>query len=387
MQRESNNLDEKTLIKKLEKEVSELNGRIKIHTDMLRVEREKSKANLLKMSEVQTTLNKRIAEVSKLKGKLSELQRESNNLDEEILIKKLKKEVSELKDKLSELQRESNNLDEEILIKKLEKEVSVLKKDLASLKINYEDAEKEKNILSKKLDQTTDDMKSLRASNKALQISLEEANLLIKSLRSGAGAEYKTWKDVEGSLSVQQQRFCGILLNFQKSFSASLSSANQIKVNNTIFERDQNIDALIPGGKFNNWVGRVVEIFQTPNLDAGYSIELQCAARFSTGQIDIDGNSKWVATAKRDSRIFNQLSKLSKNQFVVFSGTMVKYQDISNQELMASYVTKYEGDGEWTEWEQYFESMTGKKDGEIKLLDTENTDFMFFADIEYLSQY
>ena len=122
-------------------------------------------------------------------------------------------------------------------------------------------------------------------------------------------------------------------------------------------------------------------------MDAGYTIELQCDARFSTGQIDVDGGEKWVATAKRGSRIFNQLSKLSKDQFVVFSGTMVKYEDISNQDQAASYITKYEGDGDWTEWEQYFSSATSMRDNEVKLLDTENTDFMFFAEINYLSQY
>ncbi len=52
---------------KVKELVENLNERIKDHTDMLRVEREKSKAKLLKMSELQTTLNKRIAEVSKAK--------------------------------------------------------------------------------------------------------------------------------------------------------------------------------------------------------------------------------------------------------------------------------------------------------------------------------
>ena len=206
-------------------------------------------------------------------------------------------------------------------------------------------------------------------------------------MKTSAKKCFLTWKDVQETLPVQQQRFCSILKNFQRSFSASLSSANQIKVNNTIFERDQNIDALIPDGNFDNWVGRIVEIYQTPNLDAGYTIELQCDARFSTGKIDVDGGEKWVATAKRGSRIFNQLSKLSKDQFVVFSGTMVKYEDISNQDQAASYITKYEGDGDWTEWEQYFSSATSVRDNEVKLLDTENTDFMFFAEINYLSQY
>ena len=89
-------------------------------------------------------------------------------------------------------------------------------------------------------------------------------------------------------------------------------------MNNTIFERDQNIDALIPEGKFNNWVGRVVEIYQTPNLDAGYSIELHCAARFSTGQIDIDGNQQWVATAKRGGRFFTNFRNCPKTSLLFF---------------------------------------------------------------------
>ena len=69
------------------------------------------------------------------------------------------------------------------------------------------------------------------------------------------------------------------------------------------------------------------------------------------------------------------------------SGSMIKYADISEQTQTASYITKYEGDGAWTEWEQFFANSTDKEDTTVKLLDTENTDFMFFADMNYLSQY
>lgn len=424
----------KELIEKLNKRVETLSSQVSRQKELI-LERD----NNIQRLRIQDKEGKEL--ISKLEKELTQLKRNLSSARDKHLnrLKKISEleaklrtsltEISELKNRIASLSEASTSSEGEILIKKLENQLSELKRDFASLEINYDDAITERNSLSnrlkaqiskvaelreqliaiensddevsseikklmaandrlqKNLDQKAIEIKSLKTSKQEVQVRLDEAKLLIKSLRAGAGAEYKTWKDVEGSLSVQQQRFCSILQNFQKNFSASLSSANQIKVNNTIFERDQNIDALIPEGKFNNWVGRVVEIYQTPNLDAGYSIELHCAARFSTGQIDIDGNQQWVATAKRGGRIFNQLSKLSKNQFVVFSGTMVKYQDISNQELTASYVTKYDGDGEWTEWEQYFASATSEKDGEVKLLDTENTDFMFFADIDYLSQY
>lgn len=403
----------KELVENLTKRVKTLSSEVSRQEKLLL----KKDDNIRRLS-IQDKESKEL--ISKLENELIRLKRSLSNTRDNYVdrgkkiselegkLRKSSVEISKLKDRISTLSDVSKNPDEEILIKKLKAQFLELKGDFASLEIQYDAMKIERNSLSdrlkaqiskvaelreelrtvqKSLDQKASEIKSLKASKQELQVNLDEATLLIKSLRAGAGADYKTWTDVEEFLSVQQQRFCGILQNFQKNFSTALSSANQIKVNNTIFERDQNIDALLPEGKFNNWVGRVVEIYQTPNLDAGYSIELQCAARFSTGQIDIDGNQQWVATAKRGGRIFNQLSKLSKNQFVVFSGTMVKYQDISNQELTASYITKYDGDGEWTEWEQYFASVTSEKDGEVKLLDTENTDFMFFADIDYLSQY
>ena len=266
-------------------------------------------------------------------------------------------------------------------------EVDDLKKELSSLKTALSATEKELTKTQESKAANVKALKELEAKNEIISNQLAEAEAQITFFKSGETIETRNWKDVETSLSLQQQRFCDILTDFRKEFVKSMSSLNQIKVNRTIMDRDENIDALIPNGKFDNWLGKIVEIYQTPELDAGYTIELQCGAKFSTGQIDIDGNKKWVATAPNGGRIFNQLADLSAGQFVMVSGSMIKYADISKQKQSATYITKYEGDGTWTEWEQFFSNSTEKKDSTVKLLDTENTDFMFFADMNYLSQY
>ena len=349
--------------------------------------------------------------VRELKLKLAALEIELKSLRTKFI--KVAKENKEYSDKTAELQKIINDLStntsiDPALEEMLNERVENLKKELRSLESDFQAEKSEKNQLEKEfnnlasvLSDTQDQLTTLQndnasssqaiskleLTNEDLSAQLAEAAALITLLKAGATVETRDWKDVEMSLSLQQQRFCDILSNFRKDFSRSLNSSNQIKVNRTIMDRDENIDALLPKGQFDNWLGKIVEIYQTSELDAGYTIELQCGARFSTGQIDVDGKKKWVATAPQGSRIFNQLADLSKGQFVMVSGSMIKYADISEQTQTASYITKYEGDGAWTEWEQFFANSTDKEDTTVKLLDTENTDFMFFADMNYLSQY
>ena len=339
---------------------------------------------LEEQSEQIASLNSRIA---KQKATISNLQKTFNEEKsrkvkiEEDLKKQLSK-VKELETEIQTLVESANKNNSEASI-----EVDDLKKELSSLKTALSATEKELTKTQESKAANVKALKELEAKNEIISNQLAEAEAQITFFKSGETIETRNWKDVETSLSLQQQRFCDILTDFRKEFVKSMSSLNQIKVNRTIMDRDENIDALIPNGKFDNWLGKIVEIYQTPELDAGYTIELQCGAKFSTGQIDIDGNKKWVATAPNGGRIFNQLADLSAGQFVMVSGSMIKYADISKQKQSATYITKYEGDGTWTEWEQFFSNSTEKKDSTVKLLDTENTDFMFFADMNYLSQY
>ena len=203
----TNNKEYQELISNLKKQLSRAE-------DRLSKSQAKFLTNLKRKSELEGKLNKSLAEISKLKDRISELQQASTNPAKEILIKKLKKEVSLLKTELASLESNYGNAVKErnSLSAKLESQVSKvaeLKEKLRNTQNLDDEASAEiKNLmvandkLQKSLDQAAEDMKSLRTSKQALQNSLDEAKMMIKSLRSGAGAEFKTWKDVQETLPV-----------------------------------------------------------------------------------------------------------------------------------------------------------------------------------------
>jgi hypothetical protein len=139
------------------------------------------------------------------------------------------------------------------------------------------------------------------------------------------------WSKLEGDLTIQQQQFCQLTDRFYDNLNVARKSKNEIKVNIVHKERQENLDALIPQGKINNWIFKVVKIDQVEDGSAAVVLGLQCRSFVGSGQtIDIkSGMSKrdkkqWRATIPYDDRRFRELAKLDQGQFIVGSGTMLE---------------------------------------------------------------
>jgi len=96
-------------------------------------------------------------------------------------------------------------------------------------------------------------------------------------------------------------------------------------------ERQENLDALIPRGKINNWIFKVVKIDQVEDGSAAVVLGLQCRSFVGSGQtIDIKrgmsnkDKKEWRATIPYNDRRFRELAKLDQGQFIVGSGTMLE---------------------------------------------------------------
>ena len=61
-------------------------------------------------------------------------------------------------------------------------------------------------------------------------------------------------------MSIQQEQFCQLTDRFFKDMDKAITSRNDIRVNIVHQERQENLDALIPSGKINNWIFKVVKI-------------------------------------------------------------------------------------------------------------------------------
>ncbi len=139
------------------------------------------------------------------------------------------------------------------------------------------------------------------------------------------------WQQLEGDLTIQQQQFCQLTDRFYDNLNVARKSKNEIKVNMVHKERQENLDALIPQGKINNWIFKVVKIDQVEDGSAAVVLGLQCRSFVGSGQtIDIKrgmsnkDKKEWRATIPYNDRRFRELAKLDQGQFIVGSGTMLE---------------------------------------------------------------
>jgi hypothetical protein len=139
------------------------------------------------------------------------------------------------------------------------------------------------------------------------------------------------WQQLEGDLTIQQQQFCQLTDRFYDNLNTARTSKNEIKVNMVHKERQENLDALIPQGKINNWIFKVIKIDQVEDGSAAVVLGLQCRSFVGSGQtIDIKrgmsskDKKEWRATIPYDDRRFRELAKLDQGQFIVGSGTMLE---------------------------------------------------------------
>ena len=139
------------------------------------------------------------------------------------------------------------------------------------------------------------------------------------------------WSKVKNDLTIQQQQFCQLTDRFYDNLNKARKSKNEIKVNMVHKERQENLDALIPQGKINNWIFKVIKIDQVEDGSAAVVLGLQCRSYVGSGQI-IDVNEgmgskdqkQWRATIPYNDRRFRELAKLDQGQFIVGSGTMLE---------------------------------------------------------------
>jgi len=136
--------------------------------------------------------------------------------------------------------------------------------------------------------------------------------------------EAKKWQKFRQNLSIQQVQFCSLASNFFKQLQKARSSGNEIKVNLVLKKRQDDLDALIPNGTFQNWIFEVVKIEQIEDGSAAVIMKSQCGTLVGSGQLEttgLFGKKEWRATIPYKDRRFRELAKLNTGQFVTASGS------------------------------------------------------------------
>jgi len=68
------------------------------------------------------------------------------------------------------------------------------------------------------------------------------------------------WDGAEKYITIQQKQFCDLKNNHVVNLYNAIDSRNEIKINKVKKQRQEDLDALLPSGKFENWIVKLVSI-------------------------------------------------------------------------------------------------------------------------------
>lgn len=151
-----------------------------------------------------------------------------------------------------------------------------------------------------------------------------------------------TWSAVDRYIPVRQKAFCNLMNQYEIKAQNAIVSRNQIKQNQVNINRGQDLLALMPEGKFTNWLVQVDEVFVVSNQDAAYDMKLQCGVSIGSGQLS--KGQEYVATAPKGSVIYNQLAGVSAGDFILVNGSLVKFDQLNASDSHPAFASILKGD-------------------------------------------
>ena len=180
-----------------------------------------------------------------------------------------------------------------------------------------------------------------------LSTALIAAGLVTACSSSSTIAAPKTWFEVEQYTPIQQRQFCDLANEYRSNLSEAFISRNEIKQNKVKQQRQEDLDGLLPEGKFDNWIARVVSVKQVndqtdPSVDGDVAVvvELKCDVQVGSGQLVVGDSLKWGATIDYNSREYREASKLSSGDFVIVSGEFVTIKDFQPGKKETYYASR-----------------------------------------------
>ncbi|MBS7803169.1 hypothetical protein KIH24_01135 [Rhizobiales bacterium TNE-4] len=139
----------------------------------------------------------------------------------------------------------------------------------------------------------------------------------------------KDWMMRVSSVPVQQQQFCRIIDRFFDELDDISATKNEIKKRIAYRDRINDISALLPKGRFENWVVRVLGIKLLKDGSAAVILQPPCRAVIGTDMC-LNNSDVISGAVKADSSMYRELAKVSAGDFVVVSGSIVAVESDSS---------------------------------------------------------
>lgn len=155
------------------------------------------------------------------------------------------------------------------------------------------------------------------------------------------------WQEADKYMPLQQRQFCDLTTEHRRDLSEAMTSQNDIKVNMAKQKRQEDLDALLPEGKFTDWLARVVSVKQVmaPNDqeadgDVALVTELWCQVQVGSGELAFAGEKRWGATIDHGSRMYREAAKVNAGDFVIMSGNFLTVKDFEPNQKETFYASR-----------------------------------------------
>lgn len=121
------------------------------------------------------------------------------------------------------------------------------------------------------------------------------------------------------AISIQERQFCRIIENFRVENALALTTANEIKINETYKKLSQSLNSLLPNGQFKGWLMRTVSVHQDAHGYAKMILELPCKAK--AGPLMCDSHTNIIyGSARQGSRLYTEMAKMTIGDYAVVNG-------------------------------------------------------------------
>lgn len=171
--------------------------------------------------------------------------------------------------------------------------------------------------------------------NNILKISLLAASISLVQAPN-LYAEQTGWDDID--LPLTQKQFCRVYKSNIDALNTAIESRNDIKINVALDNIEQDLISLLPGYQFENWVGKMSTVKQGPNGKVGVELNLQCNLSLVTGS-KMESSTVRGATISPDSRLYRELAKLNHGDYVLMSGALIDFEDVSSLQANSAKYT------------------------------------------------
>jgi hypothetical protein len=151
------------------------------------------------------------------------------------------------------------------------------------------------------------------------------------------------WNPRVAAIPIQQQQFCRIIDKFQDDLEQVRRVRNDIRQNTLFRNRQEDLASLLPGGVFENWLMRVVEVTQASDGSAAVLLQPPCRVMMGSDACQKNG-SEIRATIPPDTSLYRELSRVGNGDFVAVSGTILYASKEQRDQALPQYAAYKPGE-------------------------------------------